>query len=455
MRLNGEKDLYKKIFQITFLLLLITVEQRNLAASHLERVFEDIVDCRCLVSRAYNNGSHNLPPAVAEKYTERWHFCRFESVREAKENPRVFREKMRISEEDFSLKLGHIYRAMSDRTVIVFRGSVCSDEWVGDFGNLKGTTAAAMTLHKNVPGMVHEGFLRAVGQFCPFIEECMDIDAIRRPNHEILLTGHSRGAAFALLVAVRLQSLFQELGIATKNRIKVVTFSAPEKVIGDIRFWEHVDAEIGGINVIKIYSDLDPVPKINLGNFADYAPPQNVFAIEIPILRRDVVPAYAERMMGDLLRYQQQHPGVSLDLVTQAFTYVKEATAASVRFLHEMRDDGILEKGYKKQLPEYLERWIKEVYFPQKLPFISEVSQLCAEHLRSWQENHNDFGDSRLLVSEKVNVFLIKSEEISQNPHREEKRMRFVHFMIRFGINPIAYSPLLRNVEMDWRRSVL
>lgn len=443
--------MYKRIIRVIFLLLVIVV-QRALAASYLERTYEDIIHCRHLIERAYDNGVYNLSSGIADKYEELKHFCRFESVKEAKENPAAFRAKKEINEQEFLLKLGHIYKGkVEERTIIVFRGSQCRDEWVGELGNLKGTIAAAEALHHRVPGMIHEGFLHAVGQFYPAIQECMDIDAIRRPNHEILVTGHSRGAAFALLVGVRLQSWFQDQGISdTKNRLKIITFSAPEKVIGDDIFWKHVYTHIGKINIIKIYNDLDLVPKISLGNLADYDSPQDVFSIKIPIWGEETVPAYTEKLTGVLLRYKQRPDANFLDLFTDVIT-------ESVIFPHGMQGDSILKKAYKEHLPEYAGRWIQELYFPKVLFFISkehEVSKSCVEYLINIQRDHNS-KNGHPLIAQEVTSFLRGSEDVLHSSSSEEERkMRCMHFIIRWGVYPMTISSLLKDVEINWRRSI-
>jgi hypothetical protein len=251
-------------------------------------------------------------------------------------------------------------------------------------------------------------------------------------------------------VAVRLQSWLQDQGIDTRNRIKVITFSSPEKVIGDDRFWDHVNTEIGGINVLKVHNDLDIVPNISVGSLAVYAAPQNIFSIKIPMMQQNQVIGFTESMMRVLLRYQQEPNATFAALVG-------ESIAESVRFLHEMPDDNILEKEYREKFPEYVGRWIQEVYFPKILSFIPEpeVSQQCVEYLINYQKDHNVSKAGHPLIAQEITSFLRGSEEVIQSSSSpEERRMRFMHFIIRWGVNPIGISSLLRDVEMDWRKSI-
>ena len=104
---------------------------------------------------------------------------------------------------------------------------------------------------KRLAGEIHNGFLRVT-------DSCMDqVFAIVGELHvgkEIVVTGHSLGAAVAILLAAKLKLAFDTL---LPNQIKVVCFSSPKT--GDMICKRFINSTLGRNNILVIASYWDPI----------------------------------------------------------------------------------------------------------------------------------------------------------------------------------------------------
>lgn len=450
----------------------LSVEVAGTTRLDLSKIMEDVISCKYMVKYAYAGNSAPRHVSIDEKYEKLGEFTRFPNQDAMRDRDR-FMQSNGISRESFDSVLGHVYdKRDKSGTFIAFRGTVYKDEWVS---NLDAEASSASLLCTGVPGYVHKGFLEGVCGFCRYLEEAfINTDRFKDPNYEVVFTGHSRGGAFALLYAVRLQKVLQDKGLDAANRIKVITFSAPEDVIGDAVFWRHYYSKIGGMNIVMFSNDLDIVPNIGAslsrvrlgyvsptprGRESDesfiFSEEGSAFGINVPVVQSEnavVLVRNIVQLISEPDIFTGDHSVLRDNL--QRFVGALACVSEVLAFTHSMLPDMVLCNAFRSALPRYIKRWTGEVYFPRELPFIPEpeISRLCASHLSGYQ--HNDSGRDDELLSEKVDSFLKRTMEISQNPHIEEKRMRFVHYIISHGINLIAISPILRDVEMDWRRSI-
>lgn len=121
------------------------------------------------------------------------------------------------------------------RVVFAFRGSYDWEEW---FSNLA-PVVAGHAEHHPVLGLVHAGFLATARRMVP---ACLDV-ASGRP---IVLVGHSRGGAVALVLAALLTA-------SGRPPVEVVTFGAPRAG------GEQMKALLMGVEIRQYRRGADPV----------------------------------------------------------------------------------------------------------------------------------------------------------------------------------------------------
>ncbi|WP_457422727.1 lipase family protein [Roseateles sp. P5_E7] len=115
-------------------------------------------------------------------------------------------------------------------------------------------------------GLLHHGFARAASAIWPEIEEFLK----RHPKSDLLITGHSLGAAIATLIAVRARR---------PNKTRLVTLGSPR--VGDPAFVESFNT--AGITCTRLVDCIDVVTRI---------PPTKVGSLEYQHVDS---PAYIDR----------------------------------------------------------------------------------------------------------------------------------------------------------------
>ncbi len=132
------------------------------------------------------------------------------------------------------------------RVTIVFRGTDSKSEWASNFMFLKKVLPYGNTYSKI---RVHSGFILAYKQPC--VRDKIH-SLIPRGITQIVITGHSRGAALAVLCAVDLQYNFP------KNNIKVYLFGCPR--IGNAAFARSYNRRV--FDTLRIENGNDIVTKL-------------------------------------------------------------------------------------------------------------------------------------------------------------------------------------------------
>ena len=100
-------------------------------------------------------------------------------------------------------------------------------------------------------GNVHRGFSR----YARFIETTYDLKKRISSFENVVITGHSLGAAAAVLVAYNMRELLRE-----KNSVDVVIFGAPK--IGGRDFVARFHAQCDFINLQSFATDFDVIPRL-------------------------------------------------------------------------------------------------------------------------------------------------------------------------------------------------
>ncbi|THH12073.1 hypothetical protein EW145_g245 [Phellinidium pouzarii] len=104
---------------------------------------------------------------------------------------------------------------------------------------------------------VHSGFADSQARSAPDILSAVQQTLSAHPGASVTMTGHSLGAALALLDAVYLP-----LHLPTGTSFKTVTYGMPR--VGNLAFANYVDAQItslsGGTGLTHINNKEDPVP---------------------------------------------------------------------------------------------------------------------------------------------------------------------------------------------------
>ena len=143
--------------------------------------------------------------------------------------------------------------------VVVFRGTVDADELRDDANMLRlvklRTKPEGDRAGAPVP-RVHKGFVAHLGkQGCgeKLLATVLREVAVRQPC-EVLLTGHSLGAAAATLLAFKLDGA----GAALRMRLTLITFGSPR--VGNRHFKRAFDAS-ARLRHYRVQNELDPVAR--------------------------------------------------------------------------------------------------------------------------------------------------------------------------------------------------
>lgn len=154
-----------------------------------------------------------------------------------------------ISSELYSS--GEIYtNPKTSKTVAAFRGTVSLEEWIRDAD----TRMAPLKINNEVIGHVHRGFLTHVEDLYEDFTSKLKSSGYKYGD-PIIFSGHSLGAASALLAAVK---FLHDSKFMTPRELSVVLFSSPR--VGDEMFVNSLRNIIPSYNILHFYCTGDVVP---------------------------------------------------------------------------------------------------------------------------------------------------------------------------------------------------
>lgn len=137
---------------------------------------------------------------------------------------------------------------------IAFRGTQTREEWKVDFSFDQIPLDPESAPHV----MVHDGFYSAYLEMAPTVRNYMK--TLVTPDTTVYVTGHSLGAALAILCAVDLSALSSTLGISD---LRLYAFAAPR--VGNTAFVSMVSGYLGNSALKEMYvvaNDADIVPSV-------------------------------------------------------------------------------------------------------------------------------------------------------------------------------------------------
>ena len=152
------------------------------------------------------------------------------------------------------------YNESADILVVVFRGTQTSADWK--------TNAAARA---NAEG-IHSGFAHKFDSGWPIMSKAIvdfynSLPAEKKANLQIILTGHSQGAALAQIAGLRLGELFKKNGLdnLSTNQILVYAVSAPRAFQDNV--FQKFNAAIGEPNAMRHNVKHDVVGNVGPGDW--------------------------------------------------------------------------------------------------------------------------------------------------------------------------------------------
>uniref|UniRef100_A0A6C0DQ19 Fungal lipase-type domain-containing protein n=1 Tax=viral metagenome TaxID=1070528 RepID=A0A6C0DQ19_9ZZZZ len=149
---------------------------------------------------------------------------------------------------------GYVGILPSTQTIyIVFRGSDSIRNWIADFEFVK----MKYLTFPECDCSVHNGFYSSAKNVIDDVAKVIQMLKTKY-NYEIIVTGHSYGAAVAQLIAMELSAI--------KIEVAVYTFGQPR--IGDMQFANFVNMKIK--NVWRIVNNRDIVPHIPITTGLEY-----------------------------------------------------------------------------------------------------------------------------------------------------------------------------------------
>lgn len=141
---------------------------------------------------------------------------------------------------------GATVATVGSAVAICFRGTLVHDDLISTFDWLNDFRADLVSA-ESFPGRVHAGFLDSLNSLWPAVFDALEHanDKAHPWTKKVIITGHSKGGACAILAAVRLAHL----------RPEIVTFGSP--MCGDIAFAaDYPDM----VKVTRFENDFDVVP---------------------------------------------------------------------------------------------------------------------------------------------------------------------------------------------------
>ena len=141
------------------------------------------------------------------------------------------------------------------QNVLVFRGTQTQAEWLQ---NLNAEQVKYNTADGKDYGAVHEGFLGLTEKLEPNpVEIAQQLD----PTVPCYITGHSLGAAVAILVAMKIALQVLQL----KDQIRLYTFAGPR--VGSPKFVKaHSELIPNSYRIVNLADSVPLVPPVSLGN---------------------------------------------------------------------------------------------------------------------------------------------------------------------------------------------
>ena len=143
------------------------------------------------------------------------------------------------------------YDPMSNRIVAAFRGSFNLQNWISDFTFAK----VNYTSHPDCGCEVHKGFYAEWNSMAKDILKGVSVLHQRHPSADVLVTGHSLGAAVSILAA---------LDVAKFITPKVTLYNFGEPRVGDAAFAKYTTTVLPGGKQFRLTHKQDPVPHIPL-----------------------------------------------------------------------------------------------------------------------------------------------------------------------------------------------
>lgn len=126
---------------------------------------------------------------------------------------------------------------------VAFRGSTSISDWVNNLD-------AILTTYPKCSGCeVHKGFYKAQQSVINYITDYVQALRAKFPTYEVVVTGHSLGAAMATLTTLD----FMDKGISP---IRMFHFGSPR--VGNTKFAEYASSKIGDRNRNTHYKDMVP-----------------------------------------------------------------------------------------------------------------------------------------------------------------------------------------------------
>jgi len=149
-------------------------------------------------------------------------------------------------------KIQYLCFKYANRAFVSFRGSDNEQNWVRNNVDIRKTTVPL----ENTPTQhVHNGFWTGVGYNWPVINRFLNIRADHPcPYEKIIFTGHSLGAAQAILNAYKLSTLVP----AIRDRLEVYNFGQPR--VGNQAFATHLATSIP--KYFRLVNHADIVPTV-------------------------------------------------------------------------------------------------------------------------------------------------------------------------------------------------
>ncbi|CAO3614378.1 unnamed protein product [Mucor hiemalis] len=145
---------------------------------------------------------------------------------------------------------GFVLRSDSQKTIyLVFRGSSSLENWVVNlsFGKTNYTPVSG--------AQVHQGFYNSYKEAATYFFAQLQAQHATYPGYTIAVTGHSLGAAQALLAGM---DLYQRIGTLNTSNLKIYTVGCPR--VGDSNFAYYVEGT--GITVSRSVHNRDIVPHL-------------------------------------------------------------------------------------------------------------------------------------------------------------------------------------------------
>ena len=128
---------------------------------------------------------------------------------------------------------------------VSFRGTVTADEWLKD---------CKLQMIKSCGGLVHSGFLQHLDTVYEPLKTTVINALADNGTVEVLLTGHSLGAAAATIFASKLQDL-----APLHVKLTLITFGSPR--VGNKAFTSHL-SDSPRLRHYRVQNELDPCTRL-------------------------------------------------------------------------------------------------------------------------------------------------------------------------------------------------